>query len=71
MLAKRIIPSIKRGRAVKGARLVNLRKAGDPVVLAAFYNREGAPPEKPCWEMPSHGGRYPPGVMGPALYSCR
>jgi len=44
MLAKRIIPclDVKEGRVVKGTRFVDLRDAGDPVELAAFYNREGA-----------------------------
>ena len=30
------------GRVVKGVNFVNLRDAGDPVELAAFYNSEGA-----------------------------
>ncbi len=30
------------GRVVKGIEFVNLRDAGDPVELAAFYNAEGA-----------------------------
>jgi cyclase len=44
MLAKRIIPcfDVKEGRVVKGTRFVNLRDAGDPVELAAAYDREGA-----------------------------
>lgn len=44
MLAKRIIPclDVDRGRVVKGVNFVNLRDAGDPVELAAFYDREGA-----------------------------
>jgi cyclase len=44
MLTKRIIPclDVDRGRVVKGVNFVNLRDAGDPVELAAFYNREGA-----------------------------
>ncbi|HHV71015.1 MAG TPA: imidazole glycerol phosphate synthase subunit HisF [Clostridia bacterium] len=44
MLTKRIIPclDIKNGRVVKGVNFVNLRDAGDPVELAAFYDREGA-----------------------------
>lgn len=44
MLAKRIIPclDVKDGRVVKGVHFVNLRDAGDPVELAAFYDREGA-----------------------------
>jgi len=44
MLAKRIIPclDVKDGRVVKGTNFINLRDAGDPVELAAFYDREGA-----------------------------
>ncbi|RPF47073.1 cyclase [Thermodesulfitimonas autotrophica] len=44
MLAKRIIPclDVDRGRVVKGVNFVNLRDAGDPVELAALYDREGA-----------------------------
>ncbi|PYI51306.1 imidazole glycerol phosphate synthase subunit HisF [Paenibacillus flagellatus] len=44
MLAKRIIPclDVKDGRVVKGVNFVNLRDAGDPVELAAAYDREGA-----------------------------
>jgi cyclase len=44
MLAKRIIPclDVENGRVVKGIHFVNLRDAGDPVELAAFYDREGA-----------------------------
>ncbi|MEF3312745.1 imidazole glycerol phosphate synthase subunit HisF [Paenibacillus sp. GYB004] len=44
MLAKRIIPclDVKDGRVVKGVNFVNLRDAGDPVELAAVYDREGA-----------------------------
>lgn len=44
MLAKRIIPclDVKDGRVVKGVNFVNLRDAGDPVELAAIYDREGA-----------------------------
>jgi len=44
MLAKRIIPclDVENGRVVKGVHFVNLRDAGDPVELAAFYDREGA-----------------------------
>ncbi|HEX7056341.1 MAG TPA: imidazole glycerol phosphate synthase subunit HisF [Bacilli bacterium] len=44
MLAKRIIPclDVKEGRVVKGVRFVNLKDAGDPVELAALYDREGA-----------------------------
>jgi len=44
LLAKRIIPclDVTGGRVVKGVNFVNLRDAGDPVELAAFYDREGA-----------------------------
>jgi len=44
MLAKRIIPclDVEGGRVVKGIHFVNLRDAGDPVELAAYYDREGA-----------------------------
>ena len=44
MLTKRIIPclDVTDGRVVKGVNFVNLRDAGDPVELAAFYNDEGA-----------------------------
>jgi imidazole glycerol-phosphate synthase subunit HisF len=44
MLTKRIIPclDVAKGRVVKGVNFVNLRDAGDPVELAAFYNQEGA-----------------------------
>jgi len=44
MLTKRIIPclDVKDGRVVKGTSFVQLRDAGDPVELAAFYYREGA-----------------------------
>ncbi len=44
MLTKRIIPclDVAQGRVVKGVNFVNLRDAGDPVVLASFYNDEGA-----------------------------
>lgn len=44
MLAKRIIPclDVTGGRVVKGTNFVNLRDAGDPVELAAFYDRESA-----------------------------
>ncbi len=41
---KRIIPclDVDCGRVVKGTNFVNLRDAGDPVELAALYDREGA-----------------------------
>lgn len=44
MLTRRIIPclDVKDGRVVKGVNYVNLRDAGDPVELAAYYNAEGA-----------------------------
>ena len=44
MLAKRVIPclDVNRGRVVKGTNFVNLRDAGDPVEIAARYEREGA-----------------------------
>ena len=44
MLAKRIIPclDIKDGRTVKGVNFVNLRDAGDPVVLGRAYSERGA-----------------------------
>src|SRR5947208_15473470 len=43
-LTKRIIPclDIKDGRTVKGINFENLRDAGDPVELGAFYARQGA-----------------------------
>jgi cyclase len=42
--AKRIIPclDVTAGRVVKGVRFVELRDAGDPVELAAHYDRAGA-----------------------------
>ena len=44
MLTKRVIPclDVKNGRVVKGINFVNLRDAGDPVELAAEYDRQGA-----------------------------
>ena len=44
MLAKRVIPclDVNLGRVVKGTNFVNLRDAGDPVEVAARYEREGA-----------------------------
>ncbi|NVK30961.1 MAG: imidazole glycerol phosphate synthase subunit HisF [Gammaproteobacteria bacterium] len=43
-LARRIIPclDVDGGRVVKGVNFVGLRDAGDPVEIAARYNREGA-----------------------------
>jgi cyclase len=44
MLKRRIIPclDVKAGRVVKGVSFLDHRDAGDPVVLAAFYNDSGA-----------------------------
>jgi cyclase len=44
LLAKRVIPclDVDAGRVVKGVRFQQLRDAGDPVELAAHYDREGA-----------------------------
>lgn len=44
MLTKRIIPclDVHDGRVVKGVNFVNLRDAGDPVEIAAAYDRTGA-----------------------------
>jgi cyclase len=41
---KRVIPclDVDRGRVVKGVEFVDIRDAGDPVELAAHYDREGA-----------------------------
>src|SRR6476661_4658625 len=43
-LTRRVIPclDVTEGRVVKGVHFVDLRDAGDPVELAAFYDREGA-----------------------------
>jgi cyclase len=43
-LAKRVMPclDVDAGRVVKGTRFQDLRDAGDPVELAAQYDREGA-----------------------------
>ena len=43
-LAIRVIPclDVDNGRVVKGVNFENLRDAGDPVELAALYDREGA-----------------------------
>jgi len=43
-LAKRIIPclDVSAGRVVKGVNFVGLRDAGDPVEVAARYNKQGA-----------------------------
>jgi cyclase len=44
MLTKRIIPclDVKDGRVVKGVNFVDLRDAGDPVEIAAAYDKAGA-----------------------------
>ncbi len=44
MLTKRIIPclDVDAGRVVKGVKFLEHKDAGDPVELAAFYDREGA-----------------------------
>src|SRR3972149_3672586 len=44
MLAKRVIPclDVDRGRVVRGTNFVTLRDAGDPVEVAARYEKEGA-----------------------------
>ncbi|MFL5894958.1 MAG: imidazole glycerol phosphate synthase subunit HisF [Thermoleophilaceae bacterium] len=44
MLLRRVIPclDVDKGRVVKGVEFVQLRDAGDPVELAARYEREGA-----------------------------
>jgi cyclase len=44
MLTKRIIPCLDMtgGRVVKGTSFMDLRDAGDPVEMAAFYYSEGA-----------------------------
>lgn len=44
MLTKRIIPclDVNNGRVVKGINFVNLRDAGDPVEIAAAYDKAGA-----------------------------
>ncbi len=44
LLTRRVIPclDVTDGRVVKGVSFVDLRDAGDPVELAAFYDAEGA-----------------------------
>jgi cyclase len=41
---KRVIPcmDVDNGRVVKGTRFIDIRDAGDPVELAAYYDAEGA-----------------------------
>ena len=44
MLTRRVIPclDVDGGRVVKGVSFVDIRDAGDPAELAAYYNAEGA-----------------------------
>lgn len=44
MLTKRLIPclDVANGRVVKGVHFVDLKDAGDPVLLAQYYNAAGA-----------------------------
>lgn len=44
MLSKRIIPclDVRAGRVVKGKQFADIQDAGDPVELAAYYDRAGA-----------------------------
>ena len=44
MITKRIIPclDVDRGRVVKGVSFIDIRDAGDPIELAAFYDVQGA-----------------------------
>lgn len=60
MLSKRIIPclDVKEGRVVKGVQFVDLKDAGDPVELAAYYDKEGA--DELCFLdiTASHENRY-------------
>lgn len=44
MLAKRVIPclDVHGGRVVKGVNFVDIRDAGDPVEIAAYYDKAGA-----------------------------
>ena len=44
VLAKRIIPclDVKDGRVVKGVNFINIKDAGDPVLLGKRYSDEGA-----------------------------
>ena len=44
MQLKRVIPclDVDAGRVVKGTRFIDIRDAGDPIELAAFYDRGGA-----------------------------
>ena len=53
MLTKRIIPclDVHNGRVVKGVNFVNLKDAGDPVEIAAAYDR-AAPTRWFSWILP-------------------
>ena len=44
MISKRIIPclDVKHGRVVKGVQFASLKDVNDPVILAKFYNEQGA-----------------------------
>jgi cyclase len=44
MMTKRVIPclDVYEGRVVKGVNFINFRDAGDPVEIAAFYDKAGA-----------------------------
>ena len=44
MFTKRIIPclDVRDGRVVKGTNFINLKDAGDPIEVAAFYDKAGA-----------------------------
>ena len=44
MITKRIIPclDVQKGRVVKGVNFVNIKDAGDPVEIAALYDKTGA-----------------------------
>ena len=44
MFIKRVIPclDVHEGRVVKGVNFENLKDAGDPVEIAAYYNQAGA-----------------------------
>ena len=51
MFTKRIIPclDVSNGRVVKGVNFVNLRDAGDPVEIAAAYDKAGADKRLSFW----------------------
>ena len=62
MLTKRIIPclDVHNGRVVKGVNFVNLKDAGDPVEIAAAYDKAGAD-ELVCFYPIYRGRRNPHG----------